>query len=323
MLGGRHGSAGPTWTWPWSWPWSWSWSSVRPGRSFAALDYGMPLERVALGELELAVHARGAGGPAIVLLHGLGSDLRVWSSNLAALSERAQVLALDLPGYGKSDKPDVAYDLPWMAARVVELLDRRGLDRVVLGGHSMGGQIAIELALRHPERVAALMLAAPAGLERFSTEEARWIRAAVDDDYTARASAATVVARYLQTFHRMPTSAWPLLRDRLAIIGGPDLRAYARSVTRSVAAMLACPVIDRLGALELPVLVSFGSEDALVPNRLLHGRDTLGLARRGVQRLPNASLSLIRSAGHMVQLERPDEWNAAALTFLARHVPRL
>ncbi|MBK6921344.1 MAG: alpha/beta fold hydrolase [Deltaproteobacteria bacterium] len=322
MQGGRSGSASSAWSWPWSWPWSWSWNSVRPGRSFASLDYGLPLELVGLDQVELAVHTCGEGDPPIVLLHGLGSDMRVWSRNLAALSGRARVLAVDLPGFGKSSKPDVSYSLPWMAARVVELLDRCGLDRVVLCGHSMGGQIAMELALSQPERVAALLLAAPAGLERFSEAEGRWIRAAVDDDYTARASAATVVARYLPTFHRMPTAAWPLLRDRLAIIGGPDVRAYARAVTRSVAAMLERPVIDRLGALRMPVLVSFGSEDALVPNRMLHGRDTATLARCGVQRMPNATLAMVRGAGHMVQLERPDEWNAAALTFLARHVPR-
>jgi pimeloyl-ACP methyl ester carboxylesterase len=303
-----------TWAWPWTWPW------IAPGRSFAALDYGLPLRCIAVNDLELAVHERGAGKHACVLLHGLGSDMRVWSSSLAALGSRARVLAIDLPGFGKSSKPDASYALRWVGEHVIALLDREGIDRAVVFGHSMGGQVALQLALDHADRIAALVLSAPAGFERFSASEARWIRDAVDVDYTAGASAAAVVMRHMQAFHRMPVQAWPLLRDRLAIIGGPDIRTYGRSVARSVAAMLDAPVLDALADIELPVLVTFGTEDALIPNRIVHGRDTAALARQAVARLPDAQLVLVRDAGHMVQLERPDEWNAAVVTYLSRRV---
>lgn len=304
---------------PWSWPWSWALRPVPRGRSFAELDWGLSLARVDLGDVELAIHERGQG-PACVLLHGLGSDMRVFSANLAPLARAHRVIAVDLPGFGKSSKPDVDYALPWVADRIVALLDRLGLDRAALIGHSMGGQIAMHVALAQPARVSALVLAAPAGLEAFTAEEARWIRATVDDAYTVRASPAAVVTRHVLAFHRMPAGMWPLVRDRLAIIGGPDLRAYARAVTRSVAAMLDAPVLDRLPRITAPTLVSFGSEDALIPNRFLHGRDTQAIARHGCERLPHASLAWIPGAGHMVQLERPDVWNAAALTHLSRHV---
>jgi pimeloyl-ACP methyl ester carboxylesterase len=84
--------------------------------------------------------------------------------------------------------------------------------------------------------------------------------------------------------------------------------------------MLDAPVLDALADIELPVLVTFGTEDALIPNRIVHGRDTVALARQAVARLPDAQLVLVRDAGHMVQLERPDEWNAAVLTYLSRRV---
>jgi pimeloyl-ACP methyl ester carboxylesterase len=302
------------WTWPWMWP------CVAPGRAFAELDYALPLRRVQVADVELALHERGRGKRTYVLLHGLGSDLRVWSAVLPMLAERARVLAVDLPGFGKSSKPDASYGLDWVGTQIIALLDREGIDRAVVFGHSMGGQIALRLALAQPDRIEGLVLAAPAGFERFSAAEAAWIRGAVDVDYTVRASAAAIALRHMQTFHRMPAEAWPLLRDRLAIIGGPDIRAYARAVSRSVAAMLDAPVLDRLATLELPVLVTFGTHDALIPNRVLHGSDTAALARTAARLVPDATLALVRDAGHMVQLERPVEWNAAALTFLARRV---
>ncbi len=307
--------AGPAWAWPWPW------SSGAAGRRFDELDYGLPLRRAVLPEVELALHERGRGRRSFVLLHGLGSDLRVWSRNLEPLASRGRVIAIDLPGFGKSSKPDVDYALPWQARTIVTLLDQCGIDRAVVCGHSMGGQLALQLALDHPERVEGLVLAAPAGFERFSAREAQWIRGHVDEGYTARAGAATVTLRYLQTFHVMPRAAWPLLRDRLAILGGPDLPAYARAVCRAVAAMLAAPVLDRLAAITTPTWVSFGTHDALIPNRILHGRDTAALARRAVAALPDAALALVRDAGHMVQLERPEAWNVAALTWLARRMP--
>lgn len=304
----------PAWTWPWIW------AGALPGRSFADLDYALPLRRVHVGDVELAVHERGRGKRTYVLLHGLGSDLRVWSAALPMLGERARVLAVDLPGFGKSSKPDASYGLDWVGAQLLALFDREGIDRAVVFGHSMGGQIALRLAHAHRERIAGLVLAAPAGFERFSAAESKWIKDAIDVDYTARATAATVALRYVQTFHRMPASAWPLLRDRLAIIGGPDIRAYGRAVARSVAAMLDAPVLDRLPELDVPTLVTFGTHDGLIPNRFLHGSDTAALAREGARRMPHAAFTLVRDAGHMVQLERPAEWNAAALTFLSRRV---
>jgi pimeloyl-ACP methyl ester carboxylesterase len=294
--------------------------SIARGRALAELDYGRPVRRVSVDGQEIAIVDLGRGDPAIVLVHGLGSDLRAWQRNLDALAQRHRVVALDLPGFGRSSKPRAMPSLAGWAACVDALTHELGLDDFVLAGHSMGGQLALHHALAWPGRARALVLVAPAGFETFTAAESSWLRAHVDPFATRTAGAWQVVARWLQAFHRMPPEAWPLVRDRIAVIGGPDFDDYCRTVAGGVAAMLDEPVRDRLPSVRVPTLVVFGREDRLVPNRWLHRESTSSFARAAANALPNAELLVVPHAGHMVQFERPDAWNEAVLTFVSRVV---
>lgn len=290
------------------------------GRALAELDYGRPVRRLALAEHDVAFVDVGEGDPAIVLVHGLGSDLRAWQRNVDALARRHRVIALDLPGFGRSSKPRTAPTLAGWAACVDALTRELGLADYVLAGHSMGGQLALHHALALPGRARALVLVAPAGFETFTATESSWLRAHVDPSATRTVGAWQVVARWLQAFHRMPPEAWPLVRDRIAVIGGPDFDDYCRTVAGGVAAMLDEPVRDRLASVRVPALVIFGREDRLVPNRWLHRESTATFARAAANALPNAELLVVPHAGHMVQFERPAAWNEAVLTFVSRVV---
>lgn len=292
-------------------------SAFGAGRAFAELDYGpLAVEHRHIAGHRVATHETGAGDPPLVLVHGLGSDLRVWMHNLQALAQRHRVVAFDLLGFGRSDKPAGVGALADHVACVRALVQSLG-GRAVLVGHSMGGQIALHTALAHPEIVVGLVLSAPAGLERFDREDARRIRSVVVDEYTRYASPMQVALRHAQLFHRVPSGAWPLLRDRLAVIGGPDFPAYCRAVTRSVAAMLDEPVIDALHRIDAPTLVTFGRHDGLIPNRFLHRLQLEPMARDAVARLGSGRLEMIADAGHMPQLEQPERWNALVTAFLA------
>jgi pimeloyl-ACP methyl ester carboxylesterase len=101
-------------------------------------------------------------GPPVLAIHGLGATKGSFLPTLAALSDRFRVVALDLPGFGDSDKPiGASYDPRFFAGAVVDLLDALDLDRVDLIGNSLGGRVALEVALRAPERVGRLALLAP------------------------------------------------------------------------------------------------------------------------------------------------------------------
>jgi pimeloyl-ACP methyl ester carboxylesterase len=180
----------------------------------------------------------------------------------------------------------------------------------------MGGQIALTHALKYPGRAERLVLVDPAGFERFGRGEGEWLAEAVNKDYVAHTPAEAVYANVAANFYSMPKEARFMVDDRLRVIGGPDFDAYTYAVARSVYAMIHEPVIDRLSRIEVPVLVVFGENDGLIPNPVLHGGSTRAVAEAGTRRLPHGRLVMIPRAGHMVQFERPVEFDRAVLEFL-------
>src|SRR6202042_3210255 len=101
-------------------------------------------------------------GPAVVALHGLGATKGSFLFTVAALSGHFRVIAVDLPGFGDSDKPiGAAYDARFFAKAMIDLLDALELDGADLIGNSLGGRVALEVALRDPDRVGRVALLAP------------------------------------------------------------------------------------------------------------------------------------------------------------------
>jgi len=294
------------------------------GKAFAELAYPEPVARthtVNVGNVSVAYTEHGSGDP-LVLIHGLGSYLPAWKENVAVLARDHRVIAIDLPGYGKSSKRnDYPYSMAFFATVVQGVIEELELRQPVLVGHSMGGQIALTHALRYPGKARALVLAAPAGLETFEDGEAQWLADAVNDDFTCKATPEAIYARHVGNFHRMPRGARFMADDRVAVIDGADFPQYCRAVSRSVRAMLDEPVYARLSEVEVPVLVVFGKYDQLIPNPFLHGGSTEALAKKTVPRLPKGELVILPSAGHFAQMEQADAWNDAVLEFLRRLPP--
>ncbi len=118
------------------------------------------------------------GTTTVVFLHGLGSYLKFWRSQLDETAAKGyRVIAIDQLGFGKSEKPATfPYTTESFAENVVEVLDLLHIDKAILVGHSMGGQTALSTAIRYPDRVSALALVSPAGFEVFSTREQKWFK---------------------------------------------------------------------------------------------------------------------------------------------------
>lgn len=105
----------------------------------------------------------GEGDTTLLLLHGYGESLTTWRAVFDRLTRNHRVIAIDLPGFGGSAKPDVPYSLPAMTERLSRFIDRWTAGPLVVVGHSMGGELAASLALERPDRVNLLILIAPAG----------------------------------------------------------------------------------------------------------------------------------------------------------------
>ncbi len=232
--------------------------------------------------------------PPVLFLHGFGGDLSNWSLIQAALAPRWRTLAPDLPGHGGSSKALERGDLAELADALEALIHGLGLDRLHLVGHSLGGALAVELAVRDPERVLSLALLAPAGfgpdiagsyIEGFLRERRpRKLRPVLE----MLVADATLVGREMVEevlrFKRLDGALEALTRIAARLHEGDRQRHAVR---------------ERFLALPMPRLVIWGAEDRILPSGHLEG-----LA-------PAVEILRLEDCGHLPQIERPEQVCAA------------
>ncbi|MGA3371472.1 MAG: alpha/beta hydrolase [Terracidiphilus sp.] len=239
------------------------------------------------------------GGPAIVLVHGLGGSAEEWQ-NLAPRLTKAgfRVYLVDLPGFGRSEKPaDFSYSVSDQAEVVVGLLDALGLKQVNLGGTSMGGWIAEIVASRHPERVRRLILFDAVGLNEKPTWNTRLFTP------TTHAELEQLDALLMPNPPRVPGF---IARD---ILRFSNDRAWV--VHRAVATMLTGKdTTDKLlPALTMPVLIVWGAEDHIAP--LSQGETMHRLA-------PQSDFDVFAGCGHLAQMQCADRVGPRVVEFVKR-----
>lgn len=293
--------------------------SANADTTAALPHYPAPIDTVTVDGRAVAYYDSGGSGEAVVFVHGLGSNLSFWKENLPAFEEAGyRVLALDLPGYGLSEKDDVPATMSFFAETVAGFLSALGVEEAHYVGLSMGGQVGLTLALERPERLRRLVLASPAGIETFSEQETEAMKSTVtpeairsEDEAAVRQNIAANFASYDRGQH-----GW-IAEQRFALMERPDFPGYATANARAVAGMLDGPVANRLGRVRAPTLVLFGAGDKLIPNPFLHPElSTEAVAKQAEQALPNAEMQLIEKAGHLLVVERAEAFNRAALDFL-------
>lgn len=244
-------------------------------------------------------------GPVVVLIHGFPLDLSMWEAQRTTLGSIYRVIAPDLRGHGKSAAPEGIYPVDDMADDVVELLDALEIgEPVAVGGLSMGGYVALSMAIRHPKRLRGLMLVnTRAGAD--SPEAAR-VREDLAQEVERTGSVEPVVAAMLPRLFSDAT------RSRRPELVSLMREAMARNPARGVAGTLRGLAIrpDRtadLGRITVPTLVMTGADDAMIPPEE---------SRAMAAALPNSELVVIPDAGHLAPLENPAPANSAMLRFL-------
>ena len=282
-------------------------------------SYPGPVGAVDVGGRRLAVYDTGGAGAPVVLVHGLGSNLSFWRATIPALEAAGRrVIAPDLPGYGLSDKAGVSGTMPDFADAVAGVMDALGVDRSDVVGVSMGGQVALTLALDRPARVRRLALVSPAGIETFTDAEAALLKGLMTPAAIAATTPAQTEANVRANFSAYDEGrdGW-ILEQRRAVTARDDFAGYAAANAASVAGMLDGPVFGRLGRVTAPTLVVFGADDALIPNRHLHPALTTGaVAEAAGAALPCAEVHVLPGAGHLAMLERPGAVGALLTAFV-------
>ena len=248
----------------------------------------------------LAWREQGAG-EAVLFLHGLGGSRASWEPQLEGLSDAFRCIAWDMPGYGAS-VPVAPLTFATIADSVARLLDRARVDRAHLVGESFGGMHALHAALRHPQRVARLVLAntSPAfGLD--GTDPTAW-RAARLAPLDAGRTPADIAEQVLTSV------AGPSLdRETLAM----RVAGFARIPSAGLRAAVEClpthDVRDRLADIDAPTLVIAGECDAETP---------AAYSRILADGLPDAELVVLDGIGHLAVSEAPETFNQLARAFL-------
>jgi 2-succinyl-6-hydroxy-2,4-cyclohexadiene-1-carboxylate synthase len=264
--------------------------------------------------LRLHVREHGAGA-AVVLLHGFTGSAAAWDTLIDRLAARFHVLAVDLPGHGAS--PAAARvehgRLPRIADALVACLADRSLSQAAFVGYSLGGRVALQLALAHPSYVRRLVLeSASPGIADPSERRARAAADAALADAIVRDGLERFVDRWL---------AQPLFASQRRLPAELRARERARRLCGSVAgyawALRAMSIGEqeslwpRLGELRSPLLLLAGDEDVKY----------CSIARAMAAAVGDARTALVHGAGHAVHLERPDAWLAAVEPFLSDAVP--
>ncbi len=280
--------------------------------------YDLPVKTIQLSSGKLAYIEKGKG-KTILFIHGLGGNSSHWAKSVKELSSTYKCIAIDLPGYGYSDKKIDTKgkdQLQFYADVISEFLQKKKIKQVILAGHSMGGQIAIITSLQN-KKVKKLILAASAGLETFTQKEAQLLLASTPPSVFEKQDEAVIRNNFKLNFYLQPADAEELIQDRLKMKQCKDFSLYCATVSNGIKGMLAHPVKESLKNISIPVLILFGANDALIPNRYLHpGISTENIFKESATLIKNCKVEIVPQAGHMFQFEKSSEVNNIIQQFL-------
>ena len=253
--------------------------------------------------IEMAYEDEGRGAP-VVLLHGFPLDRSMWREQARHLSGTWRVVTPDLRGQGGSALGDGPATMDKMAEDVVALLDTLNINRAVLGGLSMGGYVAFEFYRRFPERVRALVLADTR--PQADTDEGRRTR-----EETAQRVLKEGVAPLADMMLPKLLSAGTRERgaEVVALVRAMVLKAKPEGAAAALRGMaLRRDQTDLLPSIDVPTLVVVGGEDSVTPPS-----DAEAMAAK----IGGSRLAVIEGAGHLSNVERPEEFNRALGDFLS------
>ncbi len=257
------------------------------------------------------------GKPALILVHGLNDDADTWRHVIGPLSETHRVVALDLPGFGRSYKPSRNYSLPFFRETVAAVMDALEIERATLIGNSMGAMIAQAFSLIWPERVERLVLVCGALILRQQPLNWSFVRRALPffqrkvEDKSANfrrdpQAAYALLRPYYADFDGLPTDDKRFLLSRVRDRVWDDSQFYAyQSVWQQLPVWFLVnrrELRDQIAASPVPTIVAWGERDTIF---------SFEHAEAQLEANPSIVLTMIAGAGHLPQQERPAEWLTA------------
>jgi pimeloyl-ACP methyl ester carboxylesterase len=252
-------------------------------------------------------------GPVVILVHGLACSAEFWQYNVAPLAAGHRVYALDLPGFGLSDKHLQDFSLQYAASFLRKFMDALGIERATLAGNSMGGVLCAQLAMESPQRLDGLILVGSAGFGRGLNPFLRLWSLPWVGDLVFRAYQMAFPALKTWVFCDASSIGGEWLEGAAAMLRMPGVRENTLRAARTGLNLrgqrekLFRGLHNGLGSVTVPTLIIWGDRDAAVP---------LSHAYTAQRLIPNSELRIMERCGHTPQVERPEEFNKLVLDFL-------
>jgi len=275
---------------------------------------GKPYDRyIQAGSVLTRYWALGSRGTPVILIHVLGASADIWMKNMDSLAQRHRVYVPDVVGFGLSEKPEEVRSPFYFSQFISDFMVSLEIERASLVGHSLGGGIALQYTIQHPDKVRKLVIADGAGLGR-------------EVIYTLKLMSLPLIGELMSYPTRLGVSMFFKLAVRnpgiitddiidtyYDLFRLPGARRFLLQVVRSIVTLrggredLLQPVLRNLHTISAPTLIIWGRQDRVLP--LKHAY----VARENI---PNAKLHVIENCGHITNLECPDEFNDVVMLFL-------
>lgn len=249
------------------------------------------------------IHYLEAGsGPVVILLHGLGGDATNWAPTIGPLAQKYRVIVPDQIGFGKSEKPLINYRVGTLVDFLAGLYKELKIERASLVGNSLGGWTVTAFALTHPEKVDRLVLVDAAGFALTGDLDPKVLNGLNPSTRAAVKEMMPLIFHNPQMF-TSDAAVDAFFTRRVSAGDGYTIQRFIDSIGHGQ------DVLDnKLGAIKQPTLIVWGREDGLTP---------LAMGERFKKEIGGSQLFIIEKCGHVPQLEKPAEFNAALMKFLS------
>ncbi len=256
-------------------------------------------QKLVIDGIRTRILERGRGKP-VILVHGLGGSIESWTYNIGPLSKHRRVVALDLPGFGQSDKPAMSYSVEFYRNFLGKLMQHLNIARASILGSSLGGQIGAEVAIGRPDLVDRLVLVSPAGALPRSFKASPALKRYL------RVTTARSVQEVKQALHAVDNKPVKSSYAKMVFetISAPNAReAFLSALKQSGAA----PRLDRrLVRIRSPTLLLWGKQDIMIPAKFVDP----------FVQMKNCRVVMLEHCGHRPHVERPEVFNEIVSGFL-------
>lgn len=257
----------------------------------------------------------GAAGPVVLLVHGIGGSLELWSGQFASANQGMRLIAVDLPGHGLSGFGERPFAAKTFAAFLWKFADALGLNQVHLAGNSLGGAIGLQMQAQQPARVQSMLLAAAANLGRECPLPFRLMTLPLLGELMSRAGPMAITQQIQAIFGPSFVVTDGLRKTIERNVMRPGAQAAFLATVRLLSdlsgqrASLVADAHAALASVSVPVLMLHGRQDSVIPFAHSEHAHTL---------VPTSQLQLVDDCGHTPQLEQADIFNTALRTLVAQ-----